>query len=68
MTLDIPLPVPMRDPKDVAVLQTAVAGEADVICTLDRDFYAPDTQAFCATLGIEICTDTELFSRIKRSP
>lgn len=35
--------VPIRDPKDISVLQTAVVGEADVICTLDRDFYAPDS-------------------------
>jgi putative PIN family toxin of toxin-antitoxin system len=54
VTVDGLLPVPIRDPKDVAVLQTAVIGEADVICTRDSDFYAPATRAFCATLGIEI--------------
>ena len=30
--------VPMRDPKDVVVLQAAVAGGADIICTWDSDF------------------------------
>jgi putative PIN family toxin of toxin-antitoxin system len=66
--LDKPLPVPMRDPKDVVVLETAVAGEADVICTLDSDFYAPATRTFCSTLGTEICTDAELLRRIKTNP
>ncbi|MFI5104041.1 MAG: putative toxin-antitoxin system toxin component, PIN family, partial [Terriglobales bacterium] len=68
VTVDDLLPVPIRDPKDVAVLQTAVIGEADVICTRDSDFYAAATRTFCATLGIEVCTDLELVTRIKRSP
>ena len=55
----------MRDPKDIAVLQTAILGNADVICTLDTDFYAADTQAFCAALGVQVCTDAELVSRLK---
>jgi uncharacterized protein len=63
---DHTLPVPMRDPQDVVVLQTAVAGEADVICTLDKDFYDDDTLAFCATLGLDVCTDQALASRIAR--
>lgn len=68
VTVDDLLPAPIRDPKDVAVLQTAVIGEADVICTRDSDFYAAATRTFCATLGIEVCTDLELVTRIKRSP
>jgi len=65
VVLDQPLPVPMRDPKDIAILQTALIGEADIICTLDSDFYAPETKNFCAALGIEICTDMELAGKIK---
>ena len=34
------LAVPMRDPKDILILQTAAAGDAEIICTLDTDFYA----------------------------
>jgi len=63
--LDYLLSVPMRDPKDLAVLRTAVIGEANIICTLDSDFYAVETKAFCAALRIEICTDVELAGRIK---
>lgn len=54
------LSVPMRDPKDIVVLETAVIGEADVICTLDRDFYDVETLAFCSALGIRVCDDVEL--------
>lgn len=60
------LPVPIRDPKDIVVLQTAVCGDADVICTLDRHFYDNDTVSFCAALGIDICHDRELAERIAR--
>ena len=63
--VDYMLKVPMRDPKDVVVLQTAVAGEADVLCTLDRDFYAPNTLEFCAVLDIKICNDLEFLQKIK---
>lgn len=54
--------VPMRDPKDVVVLQTAVAGEAEIICKRDSDFYNPATQVFCAALGI---TDVDLMNRLR---
>jgi putative PIN family toxin of toxin-antitoxin system len=59
--------VPMRDPKDIVVLQTAVSGEAEIICTLDTDFYDPETIAFCATWGIEVCTDADLVIRLRTS-
>jgi len=52
----------MRDPKDVVVLQTAVAGEAEIICKRDSDFYNPATQVFCAALGI---TDVDLMNRLR---
>ena len=63
---DYTLPVPIRDPKDVVVLQTAVSGDADVICTLDKDFYDAETIAFCAALGINVCDDRELAEQINR--
>jgi putative PIN family toxin of toxin-antitoxin system len=51
---DHTLAVPMRDPKDIVVLQTAVSGEANVICTLDSDFYDDD--------------DRELLERLRDAP
>ena len=62
---DPSLRVPIRDPKDVAVLQTAVIGEAEIICTLDTDFYDAETLAFCDTYGIEVCTDIQLMNRLR---
>ncbi len=54
------LNVPIRDAGDAAVLRAAVAGEADIICTLDADFYAAETAAFCASVGIAVQTDIDL--------
>lgn len=62
---DPSLRVPIRDPEDVAILQTAVAGGANIICTLDQDFLDPQTVSFCTTLGIEICSDVELLRRLR---
>jgi putative PIN family toxin of toxin-antitoxin system len=62
--IDQSLRVPMRDPNDVAILQTAIAGAADLICTLDTDFRDAETVAYCAAAGVEICTDRELSSRL----
>jgi putative PIN family toxin of toxin-antitoxin system len=58
------LRVPIRDVKDISVLQTAVLGEADVICTLDSGFYDSETKEFCSSAGISILSDTELLARI----
>jgi hypothetical protein len=55
----------MRDPKDIAVLQTAVIGEVDIVCTRDSDFFDPETLVFCATAGIEVCTDLELSRKVR---
>ena len=35
------MPVPVSDPDDVAILQTAAAGRAEVVCTLDRHLFQP---------------------------
>lgn len=63
--VDHTLKVPIRDPKDIAVLQSAISGEADVICTMDTDFQAPDTIAYCMSAGIDVCTDAQLRSRLR---
>jgi predicted nucleic acid-binding protein len=40
-------PVVLNDPDDDPVVYTALAGGADVICTVDRHFYEPNVPAFC---------------------
>ena len=41
-------PASIRDRNDIFVLQTALAGEADVLCTGDRDFFSPPASIFLA--------------------
>jgi putative PIN family toxin of toxin-antitoxin system len=57
---------PIRDSNDVIVLQTALLGAADVLCTVDRDFFAPPASIFLADRGIAVMTDAQLM-RILRS-
>jgi hypothetical protein len=36
-----------------------------VLCTRDRDFYAPEVVAFCRQRGIEVMNDVELLRRLR---
>ncbi len=56
---------PIRDVNDIVVLQTAVIGEADVICTRDRDFFEPPASAFLKKLGIAVMDDIALIERLR---
>jgi len=56
---------PIRDVDDVPVLQTAVTGEADVICTLDSDFYTAEVTGFCGVAGITVLDDVTLIERLR---
>jgi predicted nucleic acid-binding protein len=56
---------PIRDRNDIFVLQTALRGEADVICTGDRDFFEPPASVFLASVGISVLTDAQLLRRLK---
>ncbi len=47
-------PVVLADPNDDPVVYTAVAGRADVLCAMDRDFYSPQVIIFCRENGIEV--------------
>jgi len=54
------------DPDDAAVLATAVAGQANVICTLDRHFYTDAVQEYCSKRMIEIMDDVQLLARLRK--
>lgn len=56
---------PIRDRNDIFVLQTALSGEADVLCTSDRDFFEPPASIFLASCGIAVLTDTQLMRRLE---
>ena len=60
-----PLAVP-DDPKDTAVVHTALVGDADVICTRDRHLYHDLVCSYCATHGIQIMDDLNLVRLLRR--
>lgn len=39
VTLDPLVIAPIRDVNDIVVMQTAIIGEADILCTTDEDFF-----------------------------
>jgi len=55
----------IRDRNDIFVVQTALAGEADLLCTGDRDFFSPPASIFLASCGIDVMTDAELMQKLK---
>lgn len=55
---------PIRDITDTPILRAAVAGEADVICTLDKDFYASEAADFCRRMKIAVLDDVALLQRL----
>jgi putative PIN family toxin of toxin-antitoxin system len=60
-------PIVLEDPDDDPVVYTAVAGAADVICTVDRHFYAPNVLAFCSRRGIQVMDDVTLLRTLRES-
>jgi predicted nucleic acid-binding protein len=57
---------PIRDQNDIVVIQTALSGQADVLCTLDRDFFEPPASTFLASCSIAVITDAQLIQRLRR--
>ena len=55
----------LKDPDDDPVIYTALAGAADVICTVDRHFYEPGVLGFCSRYGIRIMDDVELLHDLR---
>lgn len=53
------------DVEDNVIVAAAVAGQADVLCTLDRHFQHVDVQQFCSSHGIRIVSDVELLTVLR---
>lgn len=53
-------PVVLKDPDDDPVVYMALAGHADILCTVDKHFYEPNVLSFCARYKIRLMTDVEL--------
>jgi predicted nucleic acid-binding protein len=53
------------DQEDDPVLETVLAGRAQVLCTLDRHFHHRVVLRFCREHGIQVLTDVELLSSLR---
>jgi putative PIN family toxin of toxin-antitoxin system len=60
-----PPPIQTRDPDDDLVIATAIAGNAEVICTWDQHLFAPAVQAACAMRGIRVLKDSDLLLELR---
>lgn len=60
-------PVVPTDPDDDPIIATAIIGQSDVLCTLDRHLRQPLIQAYCATFNIRVFTDLELLAELRGS-
>ena len=56
---------PIRDPNDIVVLQTAINGGAEAICTTDKDIFTPPASVFLESANILLFTDAELARRLR---
>ena len=59
------LSMPIRDVNDIVVMQTAVIGEANILCTRDEDFYDPVATGFLSKIGITVMDDISLMHRLR---
>lgn len=59
------LVTPIRDVNDTVVMQTAIIGEADILCTRDSDFFEPPAEAFLRKARIEVLNDISLIRRLR---
>jgi putative PIN family toxin of toxin-antitoxin system len=53
------------DPDDDPVVHTAVVGRADVLCTLNRDFYHPAVRDYCRERGVLIASDVDVLGVVR---
>ena len=56
---------PIRDVNDTVVVQTAIIGEASVLCTRDQDFFEPPAEPFLRKAGIAVRDDIALIQRLR---
>jgi putative PIN family toxin of toxin-antitoxin system len=56
---------PIRDASDSPILRAAIAGDADIICTRDKDFYTTEITVLCGKMGITVLDDISLMHRLR---
>jgi putative PIN family toxin of toxin-antitoxin system len=60
-------PAVVSDPDDDPILQTAIVGRADILCTLDEAFLHDAVGQVCIAHGIRILNDIVLLQELRRS-
>ncbi len=65
LSLQPPPRVVPNDPDDDYLVATAIEGEADMICTRDRDLFHPAVVSHCQAHGVSVMDDVELLRRIR---
>jgi putative PIN family toxin of toxin-antitoxin system len=65
VTLDPLVTAPIRDVNDIVVMQTAIIGEADILCTKDDDFFEKPANAYLSEMGIVVLDDISLMHRLR---
>ena len=56
---------PIRDVNDIIVMQTAIIGEADVLCTDDEDFFEDAASEYLRKMGIAVLDNVTLMHRLR---
>ncbi|HEY1948981.1 MAG TPA: putative toxin-antitoxin system toxin component, PIN family [Bryobacteraceae bacterium] len=56
---------PIRDVNDVIVIQTAIIGEAEILCTKDDDFFQEPANDYLVKMGIAVLDDISLMHRLR---
>jgi putative PIN family toxin of toxin-antitoxin system len=65
VTLNSLVMAPIRDVNDIIVMQTAIIGEADILCTKDDDFFEKPASEYLSRLGITVLDDVSLMHRLR---
>jgi predicted nucleic acid-binding protein len=60
-------PAVVRDPDDDPILQTAILGRADILCTRDEAFRNEVVKEVCTAYSIKILDDISLLQELRRS-
>jgi putative PIN family toxin of toxin-antitoxin system len=56
---------PIRDVNDIIVMQTAIIGDADILCTKDDDFFEKRASDYLSRMGVAVLDDIGLMHRLR---
>ena len=68
LIVHVPQPIPRvvpHDPKDDAIMLTAIGGKAERLATRDQHLFHPDVLKIAATYGVRIISDDALLADLR---